>query len=114
MKTAILKSVLTGIIGYIIGLIVSLFTSDFTLSDVFYCSVGSATGIFIYSFIWEDVNKKPDGFKNATYRGIPCWFDERVNEIKGKTVLFDVLIDLNIWVDFNLLGVDELPIKILE
>jgi len=49
-------------------------------------------------------------FRNAKYRGIPCWFDESTNEIKGKNWLFDKLIEVNVWFDFEVLQIEELPI----
>lgn len=50
--------------------------------------------------------------KNAKYRWIPCWFDEETHEIMGKNWYYDVLIELNIWFDFSVLKLDELPIWI--
>ncbi len=50
--------------------------------------------------------------KNATYRGIPCWYNPIDNELKGKNWLFDILISFNIWWDFNVLLLEELPLWI--
>ena len=40
-------------------------------------------------------------FKNAKYRGIPCWYNEDIDELEGKNWLYNILIDINIWVDVN-------------
>jgi hypothetical protein len=50
----------------------------------------------------------------ARYRSIPCFFDPQNNELQGRNWFYDILVDINIWVDFRLLGLEELPIEIEE
>lgn len=49
-------------------------------------------------------------FKNATYRGIPCWYNPVLEEVKGKNWFFEILISINIWFDFNVLLIESLPL----
>ncbi len=50
--------------------------------------------------------------KNASYRGIPCWYNSVTEELKGKNWFYDLLISLNIWLDFNVIKIDSLPLWI--
>lgn len=52
--------------------------------------------------------------KKAKYRGIPCRFDPVTNELEVSNWFFDFLVDINIWWDFDVLGLEELPIILLE
>lgn len=48
--------------------------------------------------------------KEAYYRWIPCWFDPTTFELIGQNWFYDQLIHINVWIDFEILGLDELPI----
>jgi len=52
--------------------------------------------------------------KKAYYRNIPCYFNSITNEIMGRNWIYDLLIEINIWIDFTLLNLDEIPILIEE
>lgn len=45
--------------------------------------------------------------KNASYRGIPCWYNPINEEVKGKNWFYDSLISFLIWFDINVLQVEE-------
>jgi len=53
-------------------------------------------------------------FVNAFYRAIPCYFNISTNEIKGRSWLYDLLIGINVWWDFEVLNLQELPIFLEE
>jgi hypothetical protein len=53
-------------------------------------------------------------FKRAKYRGIPCWYNEQTDELRTNNWLYGVLVNINLWVDFQLLGLEKLPIWIIE
>lgn len=48
--------------------------------------------------------------KKAHYRWIPCYFNPFNNELIGRNWFYDILVSINIWIDFEILGIDELPI----
>lgn len=50
--------------------------------------------------------------RNAHYRKIPCYFDDETNEIIGRNWIYDLLVDLNIWLDINVFDVEEFPILV--
>lgn len=50
--------------------------------------------------------------RKASYRGVPAWFDLETEELVGINWLCDRLIDLNLWWDIEVLGIEEIPIKI--
>ena len=50
--------------------------------------------------------------KSARYRGIPCWYDNITEEIKGKNLIYDLLIDIALYIDVNIIEVEEFPIWI--
>jgi len=50
--------------------------------------------------------------KKARYRGIPCLFNPETNEIEGTNWLTSLLIDINVWFDIEIIGVEEFPIYI--
>lgn len=50
--------------------------------------------------------------KNATYRNIPCWYDPETDELTGKNWFYDLMVEINLWFDFNILGLEEMPIWI--
>ena len=47
---------------------------------------------------------------NVHYRWIPCFFDETTHELMGRNWYYDILVSVSVWVDSELLGLDELPI----
>lgn len=50
--------------------------------------------------------------KKAYYRWIPCYFDPKTNELIGRNWFYDILVDIDMWFDFEVLGIEELPIWI--
>jgi hypothetical protein len=52
--------------------------------------------------------------RRAYYRSIPAYFNPETNEIKGRNWFYDLLIDINIWWDFTVLELEEIPILIEE
>jgi len=68
----------------------------------------------ILIYVLNVENLKNIKMKKAYYRKIPCYFDSDTNEILGRNIFYDILIDINIWIDFTLLGIEELPIWIEE
>jgi len=58
--------------------------------------------------------KQEVGFRSAIYRGIPCWFSYDNNELRGKNIFYDRLVEWNCWWDFIVLGLPELPILVQE
>lgn len=56
--------------------------------------------------------KKTEGFINASYRKIPAYFNLETNEIRGRNLFYDILIDINVWFDVEILGIEEFPILI--
>lgn len=48
--------------------------------------------------------------KKARYRGIPCFFNPDTYEIMGRTWFYDKLINLLMWIDIEILGVEEFKI----
>lgn len=56
--------------------------------------------------------RKPDKFKYAYYRSIPAFFNEETDELIGRNWLYDKLIDLNIFIDTQILQIDHFPILI--
>jgi hypothetical protein len=50
--------------------------------------------------------------KKAYYRGIPAYFDPETNELMGRNVFYDILIDINIWFDVYIVDIEEFPIWI--
>jgi hypothetical protein len=43
--------------------------------------------------------------KKAYYRGIPAYFDPETNELMGRNVFYDILIDINIWFDVYIVDI---------
>lgn len=52
--------------------------------------------------------------KRAYYRSIPAYFNPETFELEGRNWFYSLLIDLNIWIDVNIIKVDEFPILIEE
>lgn len=53
-----------------------------------------------------------DGFKKAKYRGIPCYYNEETEELGGRNWFYDILVSINIFLDYEIFLLDELPIWI--
>lgn len=52
--------------------------------------------------------------KKAKYRSIPCYYDTETEELIGRNWFYDMLVEINIWLDLNIFNVDEFPIWIEE
>ena len=52
--------------------------------------------------------------KKAHYRNIPVYFNPETNEVKGRNGFYDIIVDINIFIDFYILLLEELPIWIDE
>jgi len=52
--------------------------------------------------------------KKARYRKIPAYFDPEDNTLMGRNKFFDILIEINVWFDVNIVGVEEFPIEVEE
>ena len=52
--------------------------------------------------------------KKAYYRKIPCYYNPDTHELQGRNWFFDMLIDINIFIDFEILDLEELPIWVEE
>lgn len=50
--------------------------------------------------------------KKAYYRGIPVYFDPKTNELIGRNIFYDFLIKINIWIDVNIINIEEFPIHV--
>jgi hypothetical protein len=50
--------------------------------------------------------------KKAYYRGIPCYFDLDTSELVGRNWFYDILVDINIWIDLYIVDVEFFPIEI--
>lgn len=51
-------------------------------------------------------------FQDARYRDIPALYDETTGEPKGKNWFYDILIDINLFIDLRILRLEEPPIWI--
>ncbi|PQL91008.1 hypothetical protein [Apibacter adventoris] len=58
--------------------------------------------------------KKPENFKNAYYRKIPAYFNLETDELIGRNWFYDLLIEINVFVDAKILMLEEFPILIKE
>ncbi len=52
--------------------------------------------------------------KKAYYRKIPAYFNLETSELRGRNKIYDILISINIWIDCNIIQVEEFPILIEE
>ena len=50
--------------------------------------------------------------RNASYRGIPCWYNLINDELRGKNWLCEQLLEVMLWIDINIFQVEEFPIWI--
>jgi hypothetical protein len=48
----------------------------------------------------------------AYYRKIPAYFNPETNELYGRNWFYNLLITINLWVDVNIVQVEEFPIEI--
>ncbi len=55
---------------------------------------------------------KNTNFKKAYYRSIPAYFNLETNEIKGRNWFYNILISINLWIDINIIEVEEFPIMV--
>lgn len=56
--------------------------------------------------------KKKEGYRKAYYRGIPAYFNLLTSDLEGRNWLYDVLIDINVWIDIHIVEVETFPILI--
>lgn len=52
------------------------------------------------------------GFKKALYRRIPVYYNEETTEMIGRNWFYDLLAEINAYIDFYILEVEEVPILI--
>jgi len=52
--------------------------------------------------------------KKAYYRSIPAYYNLETGELIGRNWFYSLLIDINIWIDINIIQVEEFPILIEE
>ncbi len=57
---------------------------------------------------------KNTSFKKAYYRSIPAYFSLETNELKGRNWFYNILININLWVDVNIIQIEEFPIMMEE
>lgn len=50
--------------------------------------------------------------KKAYYRKIPAYFNVETGELRGRNMLYSFLININLWFDVQILGVEEFPILV--
>ena len=50
--------------------------------------------------------------RTAKYHGCKCYFDDETNELQGRNWLWDWLVSINLWLDLNVFGLEELPVWI--
>lgn len=50
--------------------------------------------------------------KKARYHNIPCWYESATRDLFGRNWFYDVLVDINKWLDVYIFEVEELEIKI--
>lgn len=58
--------------------------------------------------------KRPDGFNNAWYMGVPVYFNKETNAICGRNGFYDLLIAPMIWMDINVFRTTTFKILIEE
>jgi len=51
--------------------------------------------------------------KNAYYRSIPVYFNPDTDDIKGRNKIYDIMLDIAIWFDIDVLGLDYFPIHVI-
>ena len=50
--------------------------------------------------------------RNARYWGIPCWYNPFNDELSGKNLIYELLLKIVLWIDVNILEVEEFSIWI--
>lgn len=48
----------------------------------------------------------------AFYRGIPAYFNPFTNELKGRNIVYGLLIDVVLFLDVEVFGIDYFPIEL--
>lgn len=48
--------------------------------------------------------------RKAYYRWIPAYFDLTTNKLMGRNGFYDILLNISIWIDLNILNVEEIPV----
>ena len=56
--------------------------------------------------------KIPKRFKKALYRRIPIYYNEETTEMIGRNWFYDLLAEINAYIDFYILEIEEVPILI--
>lgn len=56
--------------------------------------------------------KKPEGCLLAYYRSIPAYFNPITEQIIGRNWFWNLLVVFNAWWDFDVLGLEEVPVLI--
>ncbi len=52
--------------------------------------------------------------KKAYYRKIPIYFNPENNQITGRNWFYEILLNINIWIDIKIVGIEEFPILMEE
>jgi hypothetical protein len=52
------------------------------------------------------------GFKKAKYWFVPCLFNEENMEIRCENIVFDIIVDVLVWVD--MIFFDDFKIKVYD
>lgn len=52
--------------------------------------------------------------RKAFYRGIPCYYNPCNDMLWGRNWLYEILLNVTIWIDINVVNIDEFPIWIEE
>lgn len=60
------------------------------------------------------IRPRKKGYKLATYRGVPSYFNLETNDIEGRNWVCDRLILMNLWFDRHIVGVSGIPIMIID
>lgn len=56
----------------------------------------------------------PEGMKKAYYRSIPAYFNPDTGELVGRSWIWNLLVDLNLFIDLTVLSLPEVPIEYLD
>lgn len=48
--------------------------------------------------------------KKGHYRGVPIFMDLTTGEVEGRNWFYDILVDINLFIDTEVLQLEELPI----
>ena len=56
--------------------------------------------------------KRPEDYKDASFYGIPCWYNLTTADVIAKNKLCDMLINIAIWIDVNIFLTEEFKIKV--